>query len=263
MLLPSYNYTTFLCKMQFLSIMMHVTSSPYNKQSCFFLYLVLVYQCLQSFLSTYQSLGGLIMWPFSKRFLIIDSNEKKYSLTAKQLFEKVLKDTRTNLNWSIPVSELTSICSQADFPEQYAQEIKIAIISYFSELETKHNFPSHHKNSDEEAVYFCYNSLLADEPKVASVKQKYVHAIIEGVTKYHFTLIEFNHFGPTYNKICEEWKQARFQEFYSPIIDFPQLRSVLHSSFDKTMRDAESRGVFKLEDDKRFENMHIFLSRLK
>lgn len=201
------------------------------------------------------------MWPFPKRFLITGFDRKNYFFTAKKIFHQAMNTINTDYKFFASVSELVRVCSLEDFPTKYSNEIKLAIIACFSNLESTSNRPPY--LNEYPAIYYCYNSLTADTPQAAKVKQKYVRAIIENVAKHHFSLIEFNYPGPTYNRLCEEWKEKCFQEFYQPTIDFVELRHTLHANFDKTMRDAEAQGLFKADYDSRFSNMYLALSHLK
>lgn len=199
-----------------------------------------------------------------KRFKIIDWNGKKHYFTAKQLYEHILKDAKSKHNLITSVSDILELCDRIDFPQNYARKIKLLILEHSAMLEIRREIWPLQKSGDKEAVYSCYNSLTGTEPEVLETKSNYVCAIIEGVAKYHFSLIDFNHRGPTYQKICDNWKTEQVEKYSSqPQLDFHVLRSCLNESFDTVMRKAESEGTFKVEDDQRFENMRHFLSTLK
>ena len=201
------------------------------------------------------------MWPFAKRFLITGFDGKIHFLTAKKIFQQAINTINSNYKFFAPVSELVRVCSLDDFPIKYSDEIKLAILECFANLENTSTRPPYLNNAD--AIYYCYNSLTTETHQVTNAKKKYVRAIIENVVKHHFSLIEFNYTGPTYNRLCEEWKERCFEEFFRDTIDFVELRRTLHSSFDKTMREAEARGLLKADYDSRFSNMYFALSQLK
>ena len=200
---------------------------------------------------------------FEKRYTITGWRGDEHSLTAKKLYKRVMKDSESDYNWIASATELVRVCNQAKFPEKFAQEIQIAILNCFANLETKKEVGSHQEPTDADAVNFCYNALADVSEEANKVRQKYLKAVIEGITKYHFRLLDFNHYGPTYHKICEEWKRIKFEE-YSHIssLDFKKLRKTLDDEFDKTMRTAEEEGAFQKDDEKHLEEMRKFWSSL-
>ena len=196
-------------------------------------------------------------------FTITGWRGDEHSLTAKKLYERVMKDSQSDYNWIASATELVRVCNQSKFPEKYAQEIQIAILNCFANLETKKEVGSYQESTDADTVNFCYNALADVSEEGNKVRQKYLKAVIEGITKYHFRFLDFDHYGPTYHKICEEWKRVKFEE-YSHIssLDFKKLRKALDDEFDKTMRTAEEEGAFQKDDEKHFEEMRKFWSSL-
>ena len=201
---------------------------------------------------------------FEKKYTFTGWSGDEYSLTAKKLYERVMKDSKSDYNWIASATELVRVCKQLKFPETYAQEIQIAILNCFANLETKKELESHQEPTDADAVNFCYNSLADISEEANKVRQKYLKAVIEGVTKYHFGILEFNHYGPTYHRICEKWERAKFEEYnHVSSLDFKKLRKALNDEFDQTMRAAEKEGAFEKDDEKHLEAMRNFLSSLK
>lgn len=196
-------------------------------------------------------------------YRIVDWHGKEHRLTAKELYERVMEDCKSDYNWIASATELVRICNEFGFPQEYAQAIKIAILNCFANLETKKELEGYQEPTDADAVQFCYDSLADVSEEANKVRQKYLKAVIEGITRYHFRLLEFFHYGPTYHKICEEWKRVKFEE-YSHIssLDFKKLRKALDDEFDKTMRTAEEEGVFQKDDEKNLEEMRTFWSSL-
>ena len=201
------------------------------------------------------------MWPFPKRFLITGFDGKIHFFTAQKIYKQAINTINSDYKFFAPASELIRVCSLKDFPTKYADEIKLAILDCFANLENTSNRPPYLNESN--TIYHCYNSLTSESEQVTDIKKKYVRAIINNVAKHHFSLIEFNYSGPTYNRLCEEWKEKCFQEFFGHTIDFVELRRTLHANFDKIMRDAEAQGLFKADYDTRFSNMYFALSQLK
>ena len=200
---------------------------------------------------------------FEKKYHVVGWDGKEHSITAKKLYERVMKDCESDYNWIASATELVRVCKQFKFPEKYAQEIQIAILNCFANLETKKEIGSHQEPTDADAVNFCYNSLAGTSEEANRVRQKYLKAVIEGITKYHFRLLEFNHYGPTYHRICEEWKRVKFEEYGSmSSLDFKKLRKALDAEFDKIMKTAEEEGAFQKDDEKHLEEMRKFWSSL-
>lgn len=175
-----------------------------------------------------------------------------YSMTAKQLYERVLEDSKSNYNWIASASELVRICEDVDFPVEYAQSIKIAILNCFANLETKKEYSGHTEPTDEGAVHFCYNSLTNFDEKSHQVKEKYLHAVIKAITKYDHSEVRFcMHPGPAYHEVCKKWIETKFEEYVSrEKIDFDKLREDLYLDFGKTIQQAEKDGVFEEDDEK-------------
>ena len=142
---------------------------------------------------------------FKKEYDVTGWRETKHSLTAKQLYERVLKDSQSDYNWIASATELVRVCNEPSFPEIYANAIKIIILNCFANLELQKDYPSSGEATDKAAVYSCYHSLPSEDETVIKVKHKYLTAIITSITKYSRSGVRLpSHPGPTYNKICEE-----------------------------------------------------------
>ena len=199
---------------------------------------------------------------FEKKYTFKGWRGDKYSLTAKQLYKRVRKDSESDYNWIASATELVRDCNQAKFPEKLAREIQIAILNCFANMETK-EVESHQEPTDADAVNFCYNALADVSEEANKVRQKYLKAVIEGIIRYNFRLRDFEHYGPTYHKICEEWKKIKLEEYgHISSLDFKKLRKALNDEFDKIMRTAEEEGVFQKDDEKHLEEMRKFWSSL-
>ena len=62
-------------------------------------------------------------------------NGKIYYKTAKQLYEQILNDSKSNHELIATASELVRICEEPDFPKNYVEEIKICILKSYASLE--------------------------------------------------------------------------------------------------------------------------------
>lgn len=185
----------------------------------------------------------------------------KYSLTAKQLYERVLEDSKSDYNWIASATELVRVCNDPCFPEIYAVGIKIIILNCFANLELQKEYPSEGELTDAEAVYSCYNSLPTTDETAKKVKENYLTAVITGITKYTQSEVRLPiHVGPTYTKKVEEWKKKKFDEYVSSvtILNFDQLREDLYTDFDKMVETAEEEGAFEKDDKEYREKLRKF-----
>lgn len=196
---------------------------------------------------------------FEKKYIITGWRGDKHSLTAKKLYKRVMKESQSNYNWIASATELVRVCSQPKFPEKYARKIQIAIVNCFANVETEKEIRSHQEPTDEDAVNFCYNTLADVSEEANKVRQKYLRAVIVGIIRYHFRPLEFNHYGPTYYKLCEEWIKIKLEEYvHISSLDFKKLKKTLNDEFDKVMRTAEEEGVFRKDDEIWLKGMRKF-----
>ena len=122
-------------------------------------------------------------------------------------------------------------------------------------------YPSKGELTDAEAVYSCYNSLPTTDETAKKVKEKYLTAVITGITKYTQSEVRLPiHVGPTYTKKVEEWKKKKFDEYVSAvtILNFDQLREDLYTDFDKMVETAEEEGAFEKDDKEYREKLRKF-----
>ncbi len=204
------------------------------------------------------------MYDAVKKYHINGWRGKEYSLTAKELYERVMEDCKSNYNWIASATELVRVCNESGFPKEYANEIKIAILNCFADLEVCKECPSNSESTAQESVSYCYHSLSNESEMAKEAKEKYLKSIIHAITKYDYTSCRlFMHHGPAFRKVCEDWEKSKFDEYASKKeIDFEEMRKALYGDFDKTIKDAEDKGVFKEDDEKHRESMRKFWSSL-
>ena len=197
---------------------------------------------------------------FEKKFTVVGWRGDIHTLSAKALYERVLADSKSDYNWIASATELVKVCNSPSFPEMYAQAIKIIILNCFANLELQKEYPSSGESTDKAAVYSCYHSLPSTDETVIKVKQKYLTAIITAITRYTQCEVRLPmHQGPTYNKMCEEWKKAKFDEYASKKeIDFDELRETLYDDFEKMIKEAEEEGAFEADDAEYREELRKF-----
>ncbi len=197
---------------------------------------------------------------FEKKYKVKGWHGDTHSLTAKALYERVLEDSKSDYNWIASATELVKVCNDPCFPEMYAVGIKMIILNCFANLELQKEYPSYQEATDKEAVYSCYHSLPSTDDTVKKVKDKYLTAVITGITKYTQSEVRLPiHMGTTYRQKVEEWKKAKFDEYVSATeIDFDQLREDLYADFDRMVKTAEEEGAFEKEDEEYREEMRKF-----
>lgn len=186
-----------------------------------------------------------------KKYKITGWHGETQVLTAKNLYERVVEDSKSDYNWIASAAELVRVCNEPDFPDMYANNIKIIILNCFANLELQQERCYNLRRTDKEAVYSCYNSLPETDSTVIKAKEKYLTAIIEGITRYSGDEERFPiYFGPAYKKTCEDWKKAKLNEYTSEAkIDFNQLREKLNTDFEKTIKEADEKGIFDEDDN--------------
>lgn len=188
---------------------------------------------------------------FEKRYYIKGWKGNRYYLTAKQLYERVSK---SDCNLIASATELVRICNKPNFPKEYSEGIKIAILNCFAKLETKKGKGFNLELTDKDAVYSCYNSLDGTDEKIIKAKEKYLDAIIKAVTLFFYKVPI--HVGPEYSRVCNEWRKEKFDEYSSKKeIDFKSLIPKLKSDFEKTIKSAEEDGIFLEEDEAHWGRM--------
>lgn len=198
---------------------------------------------------------------FEKKYKVEGWHGDTHSLTAKVLYERVLEDSKSDYNWIASATELVKVCNDPCFPEMYAVGIKMIILNCFANLELQKEYPSRCESTDMEAVYSCYNSLPSADETAKKVKEKYLTAVIAGITKYTQSEVRFPiHRGTTYKHKVEEWKKAKFDEYISAIqiLNFDQLRDDLYADFDRMIKTAEKEGAFEKDDEEYREEMRKF-----
>lgn len=199
-----------------------------------------------------------------KKFKITDWHGNEHYLTAKQLYNRVLSDSKSNYNWIASATELVRVCNEPGFLGNYSREIKVMILNCFANLELNKEYPSRGLSSDKAAVYSCYFSLSNKHENAKQAKEKYLKAIISSVLKYSDGEMRFPlHSGKTYYNLCRDWEKKMFEKYSTEnFSDFEKLKSTLRDDFDKTIKEAEKAGAFAEDDAKRREEMKRFWSSL-
>ncbi len=202
---------------------------------------------------------------FKQRYLI-HGWENDCKLTAKELYERIMADSKSDYKWIAPARELARICKESNFPKEYATAIKVAILNAYANVEHRANCGSDrycYDPEDEEAVQYCYNSLYGnDNEEVAMARHKYLTEMIKKASEVRI-FDSLYHPGPAFIKIKKEWCRAKFEKYiYEKNINFKELMKELNESFTELIKKAESEGKFEDDEKREKEELKEFYQEL-
>lgn len=186
---------------------------------------------------------------FEKEYIITGWMGEIYLLTAKQLYIRVLEDSKSDYNWIAPANELVMICKEEGFPAEYSLAIKCAILNCFANKEHRANSGgdrSIDNLSDQEAVQQCYNSLYGIEAEEAiSARKRYLTELINAASNIRF--LDLNSCpDSTFKNIRENWNTSKIQEYISQKeINFKKFVETLHNEFIGVLKKAKLDEDFK------------------
>jgi len=189
-----------------------------------------------------------------------------HKMTAKELYNRVMEDSKSNYNWIASAPELVRVCEESTFPSEYAQGIKIAILNCFANIEHGANSGGDRyrtKPTDKEAVQYCYNSLYNVKSEQAiSARKRFLREMI--TTASYVRLFDPHyHPGTTFEKLCEDWRKSKLEGWILiKNIDFEKLIEVLRSSFTAMIKEAELKGDFIEDEKKDAEEMKEFYRKI-
>ncbi len=188
-----------------------------------------------------------------EKYMVTGHNGEIQSLTAKQLYERVLNDCKSDFNRIVSANEILRICKKTSFPAEYALAIKCAILNSFANIEHRANCGGGRnivEPADQEAVQECYNSLYGvEEQEAVFARKRYLYERIANASNFRFKDTLY-HPGRTFVKLQKDWNKSKAQEYISQEkIDFKQLVEVLHKEFVEIIKKAEVDGAFE-EDEK-------------
>lgn len=204
---------------------------------------------------------------FGQRYLVHGWRGKDQVLTAKELYERVMEDSKFDYNWIAPASELVRICKKTSFPTDYATDIKIAILNCFANIEHRANSGSDRyidNPADKEAVQYCYNSLYGiDNERAINARQYYLSEMIITASYVSCTFDSLYHPGSTYRNLCENWRKSKFDEYISKEeIEFKKLVETLHNDFANVIKKAQANGDFEEDEKKDKESWKMFYKKM-
>ncbi len=182
-----------------------------------------------------------------KKYKVSGRHGKVYDMTARQFYMRILEDSKSDYGWIASASSIVSKIREPSFEEEYRVKIKTLILNCFAnlQLEKEQNFSSHSKE-DEEAVYYCYNSLDSCLNEALTAKEKYLKSFISSIVKYTDDSVRLVFYiGPEYSEFCKNWEEAKFLELKDKKIDFRRLYKKLNLDFESSLKEAEDKGILK------------------
>ncbi len=203
---------------------------------------------------------------FGHRYLIHECKDIKHVLTAKELHEKVMTDSKSDYDWIAPARELVRICKKLSFPKEYALDIKIAILNCSANIEHRINYGDDFYSedpADKEAVQYCYNSLYGiDNEKAITARERYLTEMIKSASNY-YRIYSLYHQGPVFEKLQEDWQKSKFEKYISQEkIDFKKLVETLQDEFTEIIKKAEANGIFKDDEEEYKKSWRMFYERM-
>lgn len=203
-----------------------------------------------------------------KKYIVTGHRGEIYSLTAEQLHERILKDSKSDYNWIAPANVLVAICKKASFPAEYELDIKCATLNCFANIEHSANCGGDRYIDPlyiKEAVWECYNTLFGSEDeKAISARKRY---LAEMIARYCYTRTIFDplyHPGPTFRKIREDWINSKCEIYISQKnVDFEKIEKELHDEFVELIKKAETEGAFEEDEKADRESWKMFYKRMK
>ena len=190
-----------------------------------------------------------------KKYLVNGWHGHRYWMRADELHLRVMNDSKeSNFNWIASATELMRICNKQDFPDDYATDIKVAILNCFANLEGS-RCGCYQEPTDQKAVQEAYNSLPNSDSRCLKVKRKYLYSVISAVESDYYEMPI--HCGDTYTKFTNNWVEKWFTKFSKEEqIDFEWLRKLLNADFEKELLLLEHSGALEEEDNEFWERIN-------
>jgi len=190
-----------------------------------------------------------------------------HMMTAKQLCERIVQDSKSDYNWIASASELVRVCKCPGFPSEYALTIKVAILNCFANIEKRANNGGDRyftKPADAEAVQECFNSMYGvNREDVVSARRYYLTEILKYAT-YTRAFDSLYHPGETFRKLREDFIKTKVEENISKKkINFNTLVESSKNEFAETVKVADSEGAFVEDEEKDKKEWTEFYKRIK
>lgn len=204
---------------------------------------------------------------FEKKYTFVGHRREMHMMTAKQLCERIVQDSKSDYNWIAPASELVRVCELLSFPTKYALTIKVAILNCFANIENRANSGGDRyftKPADAEAVQKCFNSMYGvNREDVVLARRYYLTEMLKYAT-YTRVFDSLYHPGETFRKLREDFITTKVEENISKKeVDFNTLVESSKNEFAETVKVADSKGAFVEDEEKDQKEWTEFFKRMK
>lgn len=182
-------------------------------------------------------------------YILEDWYGTPHIMSSSKIHKRVMDDSsKSNYNWIASATDLINVCNKRNFPEEKANDIKVAILNCYSSLMWSEDDYSRRKKTDLNAVYFAYNSLYGvEDQKVIQARTRFLKSFLSLVT--HSSFLFMAHHGENYRNAEKEWINHIFSNlFVQEQIDFASLFSLLKNDFTQRIKQLEESGLFAEED---------------
>lgn len=201
------------------------------------------------------------------KYIFVGHRGEMHRMTAKQLCERIVQDSKSDYNWIAPASELVRVCKCLGFPTEYALTIKVAILNCFANIENRANCGGDRyftKPADAEAVQECFNSMYGvNREDVVLARRYYLSEMLKYAT-YTRVFDSLYHPGETFRKLREDFITTKVEENISQKkVDFKTLVESSKNEFAEIVKTADSKGAFVEDEEKDKKEWTEFFKRMK
>lgn len=175
-----------------------------------------------------------------KIFQVVTRENEKVFFTARELFEIVSKNSKSDYNWVASATELYNVCQMEGFDKKYAKSIMLLILNCYATLELKITDEANYEETAQETVNNIYNRFSFDDKEASFIKERYLRNVILAVTMYNGDeeRIKLNYCHSFY-ELEENWKNEMY--FYyceESDLDFKIVRRSLRLKYEDFMKEA-------------------------
>lgn len=196
-------------------------------------------------------------------YILEDRYGTPHLMSSSKIHKKIMNDSsKSNYDWIASATELINVCNKRNFPEEKANDIKVAILNCYSSLMWSEDNSSRREKADLDAVYFAYNSLygIKDE-KVIQARARFLSSFL-ALTSYS-SLVGLFHLGENFRNAKREWEKQKFDELFTEEqIDFANLFSILKNDFSQRIEQLEESGFFAEEDKVEQERLQSHIAEV-
>lgn len=176
-----------------------------------------------------------------------DRNGKTRIMRAATIHKKVMEDSfKSRYNWIASVTNLISVCTEKDFPINYAINIKVVILNCFAGLIIREN-PQRQK-TDIESVYYAYNSLfgITDE-KVINARKNFLNGFLANI---YWQALQSNLNNKSFERFCRNWQEEMLKKLIViESINFNNIKITLKEGFKNTLQSTNTSTLFAEESN--------------